>query len=133
MVTVTLAVPTVAISEANIAAVICVLLTKVVALEAPLKLTVAPVTKPTPLTVCVNAAAPAAALEGKSELIVGTALLIVNETPFDVPPDPGFVTVTGAVPAVAIAAVSCVALTNVVVLAAQFDDRCGHKAGSILL
>ena len=126
MVTVTLAVPAVAISEANIVVVICVLLTKVVALGAPLKLTVAPLMKPTPLTVSVNAAEPAAALEGKIELMVGTALLIVNETAFDVPPDPGFVMVTGAVPAVAIsaaviAAVSCVAFTNVVVLAAPLN------------
>ena len=126
LVTVTFAVPVVAMSEAKIAAVICVLLTNVVALGAPLKFTVAPFTKPTPLTVSVNAAEPATALEGESELIVGTALLIVNETAFDVPPGAGFVTVTVAVPAVAIsaaviAAVNCVAFTNVVVLAAPLN------------
>ena len=65
MVTVTLAVPAVAISEANIAAVICVLLTKFVALGTPLKFTAAPLTKPMPLTVSVNGAEPATALEGK--------------------------------------------------------------------
>jgi hypothetical protein len=74
----------------------------------------------------VNAAEPAAALEGEIELSVGTGLLIANDTPFDVPPGAGFVTVTVAVPAVAIsateiAAVSCVALTNVVVLAAPLN------------
>jgi hypothetical protein len=126
LVTVTLAVPAVAISEANIVVVICVLLTKVVALGAPLKLTMAPLKKPTPLTVSVNGAEPATALEGERELIVGTALLIANETAFDVPPGAGFVTVTGAVPAVAIsaaviAAVNCVAFTNVVVLAAPLN------------
>ena len=109
-------------SEAKIAAVIWVLLKNVVALVAPLKFTVAPLTKPAPLTVNANAAEPATALEGESELIVGTALLIVKEVAFEVPPGPGFVTVTVAVPAVAISAavivaVSCVALMNVVVLA----------------
>jgi hypothetical protein len=113
-------------SKAKIAAVICVLLTNVVALGAPLKFTVAPLTKPRPLTVSVNAEEPATALEGESEPIVGTALLIVNETALDVPPVVGFVTVTVAVPAVAIsaaviAAVNCVALTNVVVLAAPLN------------
>jgi hypothetical protein len=113
-------------SEADIAAVTCELLTNVVALPAPLKFTVAPDTNPTPFTVSVNAAEPAAALEGEIELSVGTGLLIANDTPFDVPPGAGFVTVTVAVPAVAIsateiAAVSCVALTNVVVLAAPLN------------
>jgi len=121
-----LAVPGLAMSEAEIAAVICVLLTKVVALGAPLKVTVAPFTKPTPLTVSVNAVEPATALEGESEPIVGTALSIVKEITFDVPPGAGFVTVRLAVPAVAISAaliapVNCVALTNVVVLAAPLN------------
>jgi hypothetical protein len=123
---VTLTVPAVAISEADIAAVICELLTKVVALGAPLRFTVAPFTKPTPLTVSVNAVEPATALEGESELIVGTALSIVKETAFDVPPGAGFVTVTLTVPAVAIsaaviAAVNFVVLTNVVVLVAPLN------------
>ena len=122
----TFTVPAVTMSEADIAAVICVLLTKVVALLAPLRFTVAPFTKPTPLTVSVNAAEPATALEGESDPIVGTALSIVKETAFDIPPGAGFVTVTVAVPAVAIsaaviAAVNCVALTKVVVLAAPLN------------
>ena len=122
----TLTVPAAAISEADIAAVICKLLTKVVALPAPLKFTVAPDTNPTPLTVSVNAAEPATALEGEIELSVGTGLLIVNDTAFDAPLGAGFVTVTVAVPAVAIsaaviAAVNCVALTKVVVLVAPLN------------
>ena len=102
------------------------MLTKVVALGTPLKFTVAPVTNPVPVIVSVNAAEPATALEGESELIVGTALLIANESAFDVPPGAGFVTATVAVPAVAISAaaiatVSWVALTKVVVLAAPLN------------
>lgn len=113
-------------SEPKIAAVICVLLTNVVALGAPLKFTIAPFTKPTPLTVSVNAVEPATALEGKREVSVGTGLLIVNDTAFDVPLGAGLVTATVAVPAVAIsaavmAAVSCVALTKVLVLAAPLN------------
>src|SRR5579864_106751 len=113
-------------SEARIGALTCVLLTNVVALRAPLKFTVAPLTKPTPVTVNVNAAEPATAFKGESELIAGIALLIVNETAFDVPPEGGFVTVTVAVPAVAISvavigAVNCAELTNVVVLAAPLN------------
>src|SRR3984893_12650167 len=113
-------------SEADIATVICELLTNVVACPAPLKFTVPPDTNPTPFTVSVNAAEPAAALEGEIELSVGTGLLIANDTAFDVPLGAGFVTVTVAVPAVAIsaaviAAVNCVALTKVVVLAAPLN------------
>jgi hypothetical protein len=113
-------------SDADIAAVTCELFTKVVILPAPLKFTVAPETKPAPLTVRVNAAELATALEGEIELIVGTGLLMVNDTAFDVPLGAGLVTVTVAVPAVAIsaaamAAVSCVALTKVVVLAAPLN------------
>ena len=121
-----MAVPAVAISEAKIAAVICVVLTNVVALLEPLNCTLAPFTKPAPLTVSVNAAEPATAVEGDSELTVGAGLLIVNDAAFDVPLGVGLVTVTLAVPAVAIsaaviAAVNCVALTNVVVLAAPLN------------
>ena len=113
-------------SEAKIVAVICDVLTNVVALLPPLNCTPAPFTKPAPLSVSVNAAEPATTVEGDSELTVGAGLLIVNDAAFDVPPDEGFVTVTVAVPAVAIsaaviAAVNCVALTNVVVLAAPLN------------
>ena len=126
MVTVTFTVPAVTMSEADIAAAICELLTSVVGLPAPLKFTVAPDKNPTPLTVSVNAAEPATVPEGESELSVGTGLLIANDTAFDVPFGAGFVTVTVAVPAVAIsaaviAALSCVALTKVVVLVAPLN------------
>jgi hypothetical protein len=92
------------------------------------KLTVAPVTKPVPVRVNVNAAPPAVAEAGAIEASVGpAAALIVNDRLPDVPPPGvGLVTVTVAVPAVAIsaaviAAVSWVALTKVVVLAAPLN------------
>ena len=100
-----MAVPGVAISEAKIAAVICVVLTNVVALLEALNCTLAPFTKPAPLTVIVNAAEPATAVGGDSELNIGAGLLIVNDTALDVPPPgTGLVTVTLAVPAVATSA-----------------------------
>ena len=80
-----------------------------------------------PVRVKVKAAPPAVAEVGAAEISVGAeAALIVNDTEADVPPGAGFVTVTVAVPAVAIsaaviAAVSCVAFTNVVVLAAPLN------------
>src|SRR5713101_4330184 len=72
LVTVTLKLPAMAISEARIAAVSCVALTKVVVRAFPLKLTVEPLTKFVPFTVKVNAAAPAMALVGEMLVIVGT-------------------------------------------------------------
>jgi hypothetical protein len=98
----------------------------VVVFTTPLKLTVVDVTKLVPVTVNVNAAPPAVALVGLIEASVGTGLfaaLTLKFTGVEVPP-PGaaLITVTGNDPAVAmsaavIAAVTCVALTNVVVLA----------------
>ncbi len=77
-------------------------------------------TKFEPLTVKVNTAPPAVALEGERLLVVGTGLLTVKisagvEVP---PPGLGFVTVTGMLPAVAISeaailALTCVASTSV--------------------
>src|ERR1700704_4028262 len=61
------------------AAVICVALTNVVVLAAPLKFTIAPETKFVPFTVSVKADPPAVTLVGKTVLIVGTGL-----------PKPGF-------------------------------------------
>ena len=128
-VTVTFTVPAVAISAAGIVATIWVLVTEdgVIAGFDP-KFTVAPATKPVPVRVNVKAAPPTVAEVGASEVSVGAeAALIANDTDADVPPPgAGFVTVTVAVPAVAIsaaviAAVSCVALTNVVVLAAPLN------------
>ena len=118
-VTVMLADPAAAISEARIAALTWVLLTNVVVLLDPLNCTVAPFTKPTPFTVRVKAAEPAVTPEGESELTVGGAPLIVNNAAFDVTPRAGFVTVTLIVPAVAISAAvrladNCVELMKVV-------------------
>jgi uncharacterized membrane protein YedE/YeeE len=126
-VTVTDGVPAAAISPAVIAAVSCVELTNVVVRAAPLKLTTDAASKFVPLTVNVNAAPPAVALVGESVVIVGAGLFTVKLTAAEVPP-PGaaFTTVTGNVPAVAIsaaviAAVTCVALTNVVVAAVPLN------------
>jgi hypothetical protein len=76
LVTVTAAVPAVAISAAVIAAVSCVALTKVVVLAAPLNFTTDADTKPVPLTARVKAAPPAVALVGEREVSVGAGLLI---------------------------------------------------------
>lgn len=125
-VTVMAGVPPLATSLAEIAAVSCVELTNVVVFALPLNFTTELLTKLEPLTVSVNAADPAAMVEGCSVVIAGTGLLaavMVNVTAFDVPPPgAGFVTVTAGVPLLVtslagIAAVSCVELTNVVVLA----------------
>jgi hypothetical protein len=128
-VTVTFTVPAVAISAAGIVATICVLVTDdgVIAGLDP-KFTVAPLAKPVPAMVSVNAAPPTVEEAGAIEVSVGPeAALIVNDRLPDVPPPGvGFVTVTVDEPAVAIsaaviAAVNCVALTNVVVLAAPLN------------
>jgi hypothetical protein len=123
-VTVTLNVPAVAMSPTVMAAVSCVAFTNVVALAAPLKFTIELETKPVPFTVNENAGPPAVALVGESVAMVGAGLLTANvELPEVPPPGAGLVTVTGKLPTVAmsagvIAAVSCVALTNAVALAA---------------
>jgi hypothetical protein len=77
-VTVTVAVPAVAISAAVITAVSFVALTKVVVLAAPLNFTTDVDTKPVPLTVRVKAAPPAVALAGEREVSVGAGLLMVK-------------------------------------------------------
>src|SRR2546421_117816 len=127
IVTVTWAVPTAAMSEAGIAAVTCVGLTRVVVRAAPFQRTLAPMSNPVPVSVSVNPAPPAVALEGDSVVSVGPPALTGRLSAADVPP-PGaaVVTVTLAMPATArsvagIAAVSCVALTKVVVRGAPFQ------------
>ena len=94
-------------------------MTNVVGLGAPFQLTTKPFTKSVPLTVSVNPLELQNAVEaGDNELNVGAT--IGNATAPDVPPPGGKVnTVTCAVPSAAIsaavtAALSCVALTNVV-------------------
>jgi hypothetical protein len=115
--TVTCPVPEVAISAAVIAAVNCVALTNDVVRLLPFHFTTEPVPNPVPFTVRMNAAPPAGALEGESELMVGVGLLMVNgEPPHVPPPGAGFNAVTCPVPEVAmsaavIAACTCVALT----------------------
>lgn len=80
-------------------------LTKVVVFAAPLNFTTEVETKFVPLTVSVNAAPPAVALVGESEVIVGTGLFTVKLVAAEVPPPgAGLVTVTGKVPAVAMSA-----------------------------
>src|SRR5579871_289741 len=116
-------------SAVAIAACNWVALTNVVVRLDPFHRTTAPLTNPEPFTVSVNAAVPAVALAGDSELIVGTgfAAVIVKLTLLEAPPPgDGLTTVTCAVPAVAmsaavIAACNCVALTNVVVRFAPFQ------------
>ena len=126
---VTFTVPAVAMSPAGIVATICVLVTDegVIAGFDP-KFTVAPVTNPVPVSVNGKAAPPTVAFAGAIEARVGaeTGLIVKDRTPDMPPPGAGFVTVTLAVPAVAIsaaviAAVTCVALMNVVVLAVPLN------------
>ena len=127
-VTVTFTVPAVAISAAGIVATIWVPVTEdgVIAGLDP-KFTVAPLAKLVPVSVNVNAAPPTVVLAGAIEVSVKPEPLIVNDRVPDVPPpEAAFVTVTLAVPAVAIsasviAAVNCDGLTNVVVLAAPLN------------
>ena len=117
--TVTWAVPARAMSVDGIAAVNCVALTKVVVRAAPFQFTTEPLMKPVPLTVRPNDVPPAVALVGERLVMLGTGLaaLIANDAAVEVPPPgAGLITVTWAVPALAIsaaaiAAVNCVALT----------------------
>ncbi|MCG8325263.1 MAG: hypothetical protein MI673_07080, partial [Thiotrichales bacterium] len=127
--TVTLAAPAVATSAAVIAACSCPAETNVVVLSAPFQRTIEPGMKSLPLTVNVKAESPSVAAFGFNAVRTGSGLLIgcgsiVNDCAADVPPPgAGLKTVTLAVPAVAtsaavIAACSCPAETNVVVLSA---------------
>ena len=76
--TVTLAVPTVTMSEAGIAAVSWVALPKVVVRSAPFQRTMEPVMKLVPVTVRVKAEPPAVVEEGFRLVIVGDGLLTVK-------------------------------------------------------
>ena len=122
-VTVTFTLPAAAISAAGTVAMICVLVTEegVIAGFAP-KFTVAPLTKPVPVRVSVNAGPPVVALVGERDARTGGGFVIANVTdPLVPPPGAGFDTVTGKLPMVKrsvakIEAVTCVALTKVVLL-----------------
>jgi hypothetical protein len=114
-------VPTATTSLARIAAINCVELTNVVTRGVLLIFTVELEMKPVPFTVSVNAPDPAATPVGESEPTVGAGLFTMKAGPLAVPPPgTGFVTVIGKDPAAVfispakIAAVSCVAFTNVV-------------------
>ena len=135
LMTVTLAVPAVAMSPAGMAAVSSEVLTKVVLRLEPFHRTVDSFTKFEPWTERVKEELPAVAEDGLSRAIVGSGLLMVKVTSFEVrlslplPSLSGLVTVTRAVPAMAIslaamAAVSCVLLTKVVGRLAPFQFTC---------
>ena len=72
------AVPAVAMREASTVAVSWVEETNVVVSAVPFQFTVEPETKLVPFTVNVNCAPPAVAQVGLSELIVGTALIVIT-------------------------------------------------------
>jgi hypothetical protein len=96
-----------------------VLLLNVVVRFEPFTCTTEPETKLLPVTVNVNPGLPAAALVGDMLANEGSGLLTTSDTEAVVEPS-GFITPTARLPAVAMsldgmAAVSCVALTNVVV------------------
>ena len=76
--TVTEAVPTVAIRDAGTVAVSFVAETNVVVSAVPFHLTVEPDAKLVPFTVSVNCGPPAVVQVGLSELIVGTALIVIT-------------------------------------------------------
>jgi hypothetical protein len=76
--TVTEAVPAVAMRAAGTVAVSCVAETNVVASTVAFHFTVEPETKLVPFTVSVNCGPPAVVQVGLSELIVGTALIVIT-------------------------------------------------------
>ena len=109
-------VPAAEMSKARMAAVTCVLFTKVVVRVAPENRTTEPLTKFVPFTVRVKAAAPRRALEGDNDVRVGAGLLMVKLSELEVPP-PGAglktVTATGttlAMSAAVMVAANCVLL-----------------------
>jgi transcription initiation factor TFIIIB Brf1 subunit/transcription initiation factor TFIIB len=126
VVTVTMALPAVAISAAVTAACKLVLETNVVVRALPFHWIVEEETKLDPVTVSVNAAPPAPAKLGFSDVAVGDGLLSVNVSGLEVPPPgAGVETVTVPVPAVAtsaavMAACKLVVETKVVVRGLPF-------------
>jgi hypothetical protein len=101
--TVTVAVPAVAISVAEIAAVNRVSDTYVVERFDPFHCTTELDTKPVPFTVSVKPAPPAVPDDGLRLVVAGTGLLMLMVCALEVPPPgAGLYTVTVAVPVVAI-------------------------------
>jgi hypothetical protein len=134
LLTVTLAVLALVMSEPGTETVSCEALTYFVASAAPFQFTADAETKLLPFTVRVKVVPPAVTLEGTSDAIAGTGLglglpvlLISKLAALDVPPPgAGLLTVTLALPALVMseagtAAVSCESLTYVVVNAAPFQ------------
>ena len=96
------AVPAVAMRAAGTVAVSCVAETNVVVSGVPFQFTVEPETKLVPFTVSVNCGPPAVAQVGLSELIVGTALIVITNVALAVLQEPApllAVMVTLVVPA----------------------------------
>jgi len=111
--TVTLALPTEAISLAWIAAVSWLLETNVVVRSEPPHFTTAPLTKLVPLTVSVKPAPPAVAEEGLKPVRLGTGLdawIVKLRAPEVPPPGAGLKTVRLAVPTLAMSAAVIAAL-----------------------
>jgi len=129
LLTVMLVLPAAARSEAGTAALNWVGLTYVVESAAPFQFTVDADTKLLPSTVSVKDAPPAVALAGASDETVGTGLALVTTMgdAADVPPPGvGLLTVTLAVPAVAMAvagteAVICASLTKFALTSVPFQ------------
>jgi hypothetical protein len=112
--TFTCTLPAVATSAAVMAAVTFVLLTNVVVRLLPPHSTTAPFTKLLPLTVSVKAPLPAITLVGDSDVAAGTGLPMVNVMALEVPPSgAGVITVTLAVPGVAMSAAVIPAVSEV--------------------
>ena len=111
--------PGCAIRLAGTAAVSWVVLTTVEVRETPFISATAPVRKPLPVTVRVKAGPPAVTLDGEMPVMAGNGGVTFRGSGLDAGL-PGFAAVTGTGPTCRIrlagtAAVSCVALTNVVV------------------
>lgn len=123
LLTLTAKLPAVAMSGAVTAIVTCVELLNVTVLALPLNVPVAPFTKLEPVMVKLNAAPPTVALLGESDVSVAGGLLTWKSKGVEgPPPGAGLVMTTGKDPAVAMSAavtaiVTCVAETNVTVLA----------------
>src|SRR4029077_6532232 len=96
------AVPPAATSDAGIDACSCVPLTKVVVRAAPFQRTTDALTNPLPVTVMLNAEAPAVTLDDDTDSTPGTGFAIVNvKSPEAPPPGAGVHTDTCAVPVAA--------------------------------
>ena len=109
--TVTEAVPAVAMSAAEMAAVNCDAETKVVVLAEPFQCTTDPDTKLPPLTVRVKATPPAVAEPGFRLVVVGRGLVMLKLSALEVPPPgSGLKIVTEAVPGVAMSAAETAAV-----------------------